>query len=312
MSRRELRLILNGKSAAEPAIRDAVGLLKRRGYPIDVSVTWELGDARRHAREAAHSGTDVVIAGGGDGTIHEIANGILSAQEPVRTAVAVLPLGTANDFARSCGVPLNDPAAALMLAAEGEVHNIDVGRVNERVFVNVATGGFGAEVTTSTPAQMKRVLGSAAYSLMGLVTSLKVHAWHTKVRLDDELHEGRVIVLAVGNARQAGGGYALTPYAYINDGLLDVMMVHDVELSRFGSVLAELGDMRRESNRFVTYRQVERIHLETEESLQLNLDGEPLRGKRFDFEVVPGRLPFVIPPQAAILQEDGPATPQRT
>jgi YegS/Rv2252/BmrU family lipid kinase len=214
----------------------------------------------------------------------------------------VLPLGTANDFAKGCGIPVNDPEAALMLAAEGEVRNIDVGRVNERVFVNVATGGFGAEVTTSTPLQMKRVLGSAAYSLMGLVTSLKVHAWHTKISFDDELQEGRMIVLAVGNARQAGGGYSLTPYAHVNDGLLDAMAVHDVELTRFGAVLAELGDMRRESNRFVTYRQVERVHLETEEPLQLNLDGEPLYGKCFDFEVVPNRLPFVLPASSPVLQ----------
>jgi diacylglycerol kinase family enzyme len=98
---------------------------------------------------------DVLVAGGGDGTINEIVNGILEADTSPRMALAVLPLGTANDFSRGCGIPL-EPYDALKLATEGEPVKIDVPSANGVYFANVASGGFGAEVTVGTNPQLKK------------------------------------------------------------------------------------------------------------------------------------------------------------
>ena len=298
---RSMRLILNGKSAGEPAIRQAIHTVRDLGYQLEVRVTWEGGDAGRFAREAVRESIDVVIAGGGDGTVNEVANGLLLAEEQLRTAMAILPLGTANDFAAGCGIPTDNHEESLLLAAKGDIHNIDVGRMNDRIFVNVASGGFGAEVTANTPVEMKNLLGGGAYSLMGLFTALKMRPYRGKVIAPDLEAEGTLIVIAVGNGRQAGGGYQVAPDAMLDDGLLDVMAVHDVEVSELGTLFSEIMKPQSPENRYVHYGQFASFKIEMLDELQFNLDGEPVKGKSFKFDVLPRVLPFVLPNDAPIM-----------
>ena len=110
---RHSRVILNGKGAASPPVRNAIERLRAQGQPLEVRVTWEGGDAARYAREALQDGVEVLVAGGGDGTLNEVVNGILKENEKPAMALGVLPLGTANDFARGTGIPL-DPYEALV------------------------------------------------------------------------------------------------------------------------------------------------------------------------------------------------------
>ena len=151
ISTRRLLLVINGKSAGDPQLRSAVNTLRTEGAAIDVRVTWEAGDAARFASEAVAADYDVVLAGGGDGTINEVVNGIFETTSTPSTAMAVIPYGTANDFATSNGILKGDPEAALRLALTGEPHQLDVGTLNDKYFLNVVSGGFGAEVTANTP-----------------------------------------------------------------------------------------------------------------------------------------------------------------
>lgn len=295
-----MRLIVNGKAAADPLLRPAIEQTRELGHRVEVRVTWEGGDAARYASEASSEGVEVVVAAGGDGTINEVAGGVL-AEATGRTAMAVVPYGTANDFATGSGILKGDPVTALRLAAEGVAVPIDVGKINDRIFINVTSGGFGAEVTANTPPKLKKALGSAAYSLMGIVTAAKMNPCQCRFETPDgTAREGAVLVLAVGNGRQCGGGYQVTPHALLNDALLDVVAIHDVELTQIGLVLNELMDMRAESNQFVTYRQVPSFTLESTQPLQLNLDGEPYRNTKFQFEVLPGALSFVLGSEAPL------------
>jgi lipid kinase YegS len=300
-AKRWIRLVVNGKAAADPQLRPAISQIREQGYRVDVRVTWEGGDAARYATEATTEGVDVVVAAGGDGTINEVASGVLSADAPSKPAVAVIPYGTANDFATGMGILKGDPLKALQLAAEGTASPIDVGRVNDRFFVNVTSGGFGAEVTASTPPQLKKMLGGAAYSLMGVVTAAKMNPYQCRYTLPDgTAGEGKLLVMAVGNGRQCGGGYQVAPKALLNDGLLDVAVIHDAEVAQFGSVLNELLNLTAESNQFVTYAQVPGFSLESSRPLQLNLDGEPYLDTSFQFTVLPKSLPFILGPEAPL------------
>ncbi|MBL9123114.1 MAG: YegS/Rv2252/BmrU family lipid kinase, partial [Planctomycetaceae bacterium] len=202
-----IRLILNGKSAGRPDVRAAVHHVRGLGHALEISVTWEAGDAARFARQAVAEGTEVVVAGGGDGTVNEVAGALCTGSQSSSAALGILPLGTANDFAHGCGIPCDDLTAALVLCATGQPRPIDIGVCNERYFVNVASGGFGAEVTTTTPPKMKNALGGAAYSLMGLVTALKLSPYRGTLITPDEKLTGEMLLLAVCNSRQAGGGY---------------------------------------------------------------------------------------------------------
>ena len=120
MTHKRMRMILNGKSAANSAVREAVHQIRERGYALEVRPTWEGGDAARLAVEALNDGLDTLIAAGGDGTVNEVVNGLMNASEHPEIALGILPLGTANDFATGCGIPTDDPFAALLLAAEGQ------------------------------------------------------------------------------------------------------------------------------------------------------------------------------------------------
>lgn len=107
---RWMRIIVNGKSAGDPALREAVATIREQGYRLEVRVTWEGGDAARYAGEAVKDQIDVVIAAGGDGTINEVVNGVLQADDAPKIAVGIVPYGTANDFATGCGIPKGDRA----------------------------------------------------------------------------------------------------------------------------------------------------------------------------------------------------------
>ena len=298
---RTMRLILNGKASGDPALRDAVGQIREQGHTLDVRVTWEAGDAARYAGEAVRDGVQAVLAGGGDGTINEIVNGLLAEDNQRAPAVGLVPFGTANDFATACGIPKGDPLGALRLAAEGEPRPIDVGKVNHQYFINVTSGGFGAEVTASTPPEMKKALGGAAYSLMGLVTAAKMSPYRGKLVTSEGERAGQMILCAVGNGRQAGGGFPVCPSALLNDGLLDLMVVHDVDLLELGVLFSELSNMESPDNKYVSYQQLSAFRIEAEQDLQLNLDGEPMRGRDFAFSVLPQRLSFILPPDIPLL-----------
>ena len=125
---KKIRVILNGKGAANPPVRAAINQIREQGQPLEVRCTWEGGDAARFANEAMNVGVDVLVAGGGDGTINEVVNGVLTADTLPRMALGVLPLGTANDFDCGCAIPL-EPYEALKLATEGEPVSIDKIRV---------------------------------------------------------------------------------------------------------------------------------------------------------------------------------------
>ena len=221
------RLILNGKSAGDDAVREAVSALRDSGVRLDVRVTWEGGDAERYVAEAIADGVDVVIAGGGDGTLSEVATTLAHRDESAEAlpALALLPLGTANDFASACGIPA-DPEAALRLVRDGAALPMDLLKLDANGqahwAANLASGGFGTEVTTETHEGLKKLLGGLAYVVTGLSKLGRIEPQRARLRGPGFAWEGEFIALGIGNGRQAGGGQALCPEALIDDGLLDV------------------------------------------------------------------------------------------
>jgi len=294
-----LSLILNGKSAGRDEIRTAVTRLRAEGTSIDVFVTWEAGHAARFARKLSGTGNSLIVAGGGDGTVNEVLGGLMAAAAPA--TMAILPLGTANDFATSAGIPIGDPYAALRLAATGTSVSVDVGVMNGRHFLNMASGGFGAEVTTTTPVELKNAVGGTAYALMALLLAMKMHPYRGCLIAAGHKYEGSMVMIAVGNGRQAGGGVPLTPHAYIDDGVLDVLVVPDLDRARFMNLLADLVALRRGQSPDFHYVRLREFEIESQDMLQFNLDGEPVSGDRFRFGVLPGAIKMILPDRCPLL-----------
>jgi lipid kinase YegS len=295
---RSLRLIVHGGSACDPLLREAVLALRERGHDVGVRVTWEGGDASRYASEAAAADIDVIAACGGDGSVNEVVRGIMEAGEGTRSALAVIPMGTANDFAVGCSIPVGDVMAALDIAAGRPPTPIDVGRVNGHYFINAASAGFGAEVTANTPKEIKRTLGGAAYTVMGLVTALRMSPYDARITAPGLDLSGEIVFLTVANGPQTGGGFRVAPEAQLDDGLLDLLVVHDFELLRTGELLSEIQQIEPGDQEYVHYHQVETLTLEVDKPIPMNLDGEPVLDQTFRFSILPKRLRMILPPAA--------------
>ena len=294
----KLRVILNGKKAGSAAVRDAI-YAARKNDAVEVRVTWEHGDIHRFVGEAVENGCRRLLVGGGDGTVNEIAAAITQLPTEKRPELAILPLGTANDFATSCGIPVT-PNEALSLAQNGNATVVDAARANEHIFINVASGGFGAQVTANTPTELKNFLGGGAYTLAGVAQALNFTPYKGRMKIPGDVTlEGDVIVAAVCNGRQAGGGQQLAPLALINDGLLDVVGLRDFSPQKLPSVIKELTDPSINGD-YVVRLKAPWVEWQCEVDIPINLDGEPIRAKVVHFEVIPGAIKLVLPENNSI------------
>lgn len=296
-----IRLVLNGKTADSSELRESIlALRKELSLDLQVRVTWEKGDALRFVTEAVHDGASQIVAAGGDGTLHEVANGLARIEQAHRPRLGIVPMGTANDFAKSCLFP-TELDRALRLAVTGVPAAIDLIKVNDLFFINVATSGFGAEVTASTPPELKRFLGGASYALMGVILSLNLQPHDGEMHLPGSTsHKGSILVGAVGNGRQAGGGVVLTPKAFLDDGLVDVLYVRQFPVSDLGQVLQELSSLPEEG-KYVGYVQTPCFDFEHPHPIAVNLDGEPQQLQNGSVSVIPHALKIVMPDNCPLL-----------
>ncbi|ARU89053.1 lipid kinase YegS [Pseudomonas sp. M30-35] len=296
MSERKALLILHGKQALNEALRTAIHAKREQGWEIAVRVTWEAGDAQRIAREALAAGYPTLIAGGGDGTLRAVAEVIALADSDA--SLVLLGLGTANDFATAAGVPVDIQEALDLL--DHEPTPIDLGEVNEHIFLNMATGGFGTSVTTNTPEDLKKMLGGAAYFLTGLSRFAEVRTAFGRFKGPDFSWEGEFLALGIGNGSQAGGGHVLCPNARIDDGLLDVCIVPAAP-----DMVGTLGTMLSGSmNGVESVSQGARVawlEVEAPEGLDLNLDGEPMNATKLRFKALEKALRVHLPVYSPLL-----------
>jgi len=295
------RLILNGKSAGDDDLRTAVGAMREAGIVLDVRVTWEDGDAERYVAEAIADGVDTVIAAGGDGTLSEVATTLAHRDEAADAlpSLGLVPLGTANDFATAAGIP-DEAAPALQLVRDVAAVPLDLLRIEAEDgphwCANLASGGFGTEVTVETDEGLKKMLGGLAYLITGIAKLGRIEPMSARVRGPDFAWQGDFIALGIGNGRQAGGGQALCPDALVDDGLLDLTVVPELS----GEVAATVGTLVKDGkhaalDRVATRSRLAWVELEADQPMTLNLDGEPVRSRRFRIDCVPGRVRMHLP-----------------
>jgi len=295
------RLILNGKSARDDDLRDAVRTLRDDGIALDVRVTWEDGDAERYVAEAIADGVDTVIAAGGDGTLSEVATTFAHRDEAAGAlpSLGLVPLGTANDFAAAAGIP-DEALPALQLVRAVAAVPLDLLRIEAadgtHWCANLASGGFGTAVTVETDEGLKKMLGGLAYLITGIAKLGRIEAMTARVRGPEFDWQGDFIALGIGNGRQAGGGQALCPDALVDDGLLDLTIVPELS----GEVAATVGTLVKDGkhaalDRVATRARLPWVELEADQPMTLNLDGEPVQSRRFRVECVPGRVRMHLP-----------------
>jgi diacylglycerol kinase (ATP) len=301
----QISVIINPPSPdAVEALRTAVEQLRGEGHTVHPRVTFEAGDAHRFAWKSAEYGADLVVACGGDGTINEVVNGLYDwigereddGKKVVLPRLGIVPLGTGNDLAGGMGIRGGDPAGALLDAVSGEPYPVDVARVNGRYFLNVSTGGIGAEATDEASGDLKRALGPIAYLITGVKKFVHLEASRARFTAGGEVvYDDGFLLFAVGNAWRTGGGNWVTSEADPADRLLDLCIVQEMTHVELVRIAPQIRAGRHVHDPKVTYLKVRELTVEADEEMTVNADGEPLTAKRFEYDLGPHRLTLMVP-----------------
>ncbi len=257
------------------------------------------GDARKAAEEWSDG---LLIVVGGDGTVNEVVNGLGKAGFPKDVTLAVLPMGTGNDLAATLAIP-DDPEGARETIRQGRVRTLDVARVRsegvgERFFINVSTGGFGAETSSLVDERLKSRWGKLTYFRASLEKARDFDVREVRVRLDGEERMMRAVNVAVGNCRYAGGGWPAAPRANPEDGLLDLVVIEDVGLKEALALApAALARSDYVGKEGVFSARAKKIRVETQPGgLEFTADGELIGDEPAEFEVIPRTLKVIVGP----------------
>jgi YegS/Rv2252/BmrU family lipid kinase len=262
--------------------------LRQRGMSVTPQATAEPGDAARLAREAAKARVDVVVVHGGDGTVNEALQGLVTSETPL----AVWPGGTANVLARELNLPSDLERVAAMVA-KGRTRRVSVGRAGERYFLLMAGIGLDAEVVRAVHPGLKRLTGEGAYWMAGL----KQLADWRPVRFLLEI-EGRpygATFAVVANAPGYGGGLRFAPQASMDDDVLDFCIFDASERHRFARYLIAARTGSHLELPGVSYVQARRAQAHATEERYVQVDGELLGPLPVTFECVPAALSLVVP-----------------
>ncbi|MDF2838047.1 MAG: diacylglycerol kinase catalytic region [Paenibacillus sp.] len=285
------RLIYNPTSGREEMKRRLPDILQRLdqgGIEATVHATIGEGDATIAAADAADRGYDMIIAAGGDGTLYEVINGL--ANKPNRPPLGILPVGTTNDFARATGIPKHWEYACDLIIGQ-YTRPIDVGKANDRYFINIAGGGSLTELTYDVPSKLKTMIGQLAYYMKGLEKMTRLRPTELKFEAAGvgEFHEEFMMFL-ICNSNSVGGFERLAPESKLDDGLLDVLLIKRMNLAEFIRLvtLALRGEHLNDSH--VLHFRTNELKVTTPDYVQINLDGEYGGVLPCTFSVLPSHL----------------------
>jgi diacylglycerol kinase (ATP) len=279
-----------GRGRTRKLLDDLTRAAKYTGVALEISP--EPDAPARIAKEAAANGNDLVACGG-DGVVSEVA--AVAADSGVR--LAIVPTGAGNDFARELGYDTKRPLAAFDVLASGVDRTVDLGRVNGRWYTCVTASGFDAEANRWANT-VQRLSGTALY-VAAVVRTLAVYKPHPfRITVDDEVHEHRAWLVAVGNGPAYAGGMHITPSAQMDDGLLDITVVGDLSKTAFlWSFPRVFKGTHVTHPKCKTYRgrHVELVSLATDVPMEVYADGERVGPLPASMDVVRNALVVRVP-----------------
>jgi YegS/Rv2252/BmrU family lipid kinase len=289
MTRRALLLINRHARRGKQAFAQAIDLLDDLDFEL---ITVPVKAAKSSADFINHyaDSIDLVIVGGGDGTLNSVVNSLVEHHLPL----GILPLGTANDLARTLNIP-NAIAEACQVIAQGHRKAIDLGRVNGNYFFNVASLGISVEITQKLTRGAKRRWGILAYALTALQVLTQMRPFHATIQANGQSVTVKTIQIAVGNGRYYGGGMAIAADATIDDQRLDL---YSLELRHWWQIfhlLLHLPQGRQQLLPWVRTLQAERLEITTRRSRKINTDGELITHTPANFAVIPKVLEVFVP-----------------
>ena len=266
--RRALFLVNRQSRSGDTALEPAIHALSAAGIEL-VEVHCGSGGDLAHCIMSHRGEVDSVVVGGGDGTINAALRALVDTGLPL----GVLPLGTANDFARSVGIPTEITAAARIIA-DGLTHRVDAGDVNGHLFFNVASVGLAADLAKSLTTERKRRFGRFSYAMSAAHLLLEARSFHATLVINDKSVMVRTLQIAIGNGRFYGGGNAIATHARIDNGFLDLYSLEFAEVWRMALMLPTFRRGTHGALREVRTARAETFEVITRKPRPVNADGE--------------------------------------
>ena len=283
---------VSGRGRARCIGERVADLLHERGVNVDLMMSGAPGDCERIAREVLARGARQVAACGGDGTVHEVVNGLANSD----AVLGVVPCGRGNDLARALGLS-KDVKDVVNTLVHGVDRAIDLGKAGGRFFATVASLGFDTAVAQRMRNQrigfLTRALevgGKVSYGLTVLRTLFGYRSPFVRLRGDFGVFEGRVLLAATANAPFYGSGIKIAPDAIVDDGMLDVCIVADVSRWTVLRMFLSAYSGAHVGHSAVRVVQTRTLQIESDDSLWIFADGEPVCEIPAKIEVVPGAL----------------------
>ena len=290
IGRRRALLLVNRKARNGSAPIDAaLDVLRQGGFDVEEMSCEQAGDLGRTVRKRAAS-VDCVIVGGGDGTLNCTAPALIATGLPL----GILPLGTANDLARTLNIG-PDPVAAAQVIVDGHERRIDLGEVNGHPFFNVASIGFSAELARELTSEMKRRFGKLGYAVASARLLARMRPFTAFIEHDGRTERVRTLQIGVGNGRYYGGGMTVDATAQPDDG---VFHVYSLELDHWWRLVALVPWLRRGTHgswRDVRAFTTSQITVRTRRARSVNTDGELTSATPAVFKILPRAVRVYAP-----------------
>ncbi|MDQ2866959.1 MAG: diacylglycerol kinase family lipid kinase [Verrucomicrobiota bacterium] len=286
-------VVLNPKAGSVgdvAAIRARLEALR----PSEFLVSQRPEEATAFARQAAAAGVELIVSAGGDGTLNEVVNGIAE----TNTAIALVPLGTGNDFARSIRIP--DLETAFAQIASANFRAIDLVRVTSdavRHYVNVSSGGFSGLVDEKLTPEMKQTWGPLAYLRSAAAAFSDLRAYRTQIVLDDtQTLEEHLYNVIIANGSYVAGGIPIAPSASLTDGLLDIVLLRASSNTALALVAPQILLGKHLDSDAVVFLRARKVSLKSQPGMWFNVDGELVGNEPATFEALPRALRCIVGP----------------
>lgn len=288
-----LKVIYNpaaGRGRARRHVLEVEEYLRSRGARVECEPSTGPDDLVRIAAESSRAGYDRVVVCGGDGTLN------LSIREfdLTRGTLALIPTGSGDDFAKVMGIPRN-VRRACDVALDGVIREVDVALANEIRYLGVAGLGFDSEVADFANRNVRFLRGSAVYLYAILRVLPKFTPRPVDLRSENGSRHAHIMFAAVGNTRQYGGGIRITPDAVVDDGLLDLCLVHQTTRVELLKTLPKAYTGAHVSSPFVEMSRGREFHFSSDQPMAVYADGEPITRTPASFGLAAGRLKVVVP-----------------
>lgn len=297
--KKKIKIINNpssGKTITKKKLDEVIKIIVNRGHTVSMYNTQKKYDAKNETIKTCNEDWDIIIASGGDGTVNEVANGIALSENKV--PVAIFATGTVNDFSNYIGMP-KDPLNFCDVVEKNNVIDVDLGKVNDKYFVNVVGGGILTTIAHTVPVESKGIFGKAAYYVEGIKGVPKHINSDIKIAIESEEFNGEeeVSLFLVTNSSSVGGFKKLAPYADIQDGYLDCVIIGKTEVQDLLPLFINILNGSHTESNGVKYFKTKniKVNLISKKNIHIDADGELIGELPISIKIVPGAFKILVP-----------------